>query len=556
MRVLIAAMLLCVTGLLAQERVRRENDPHHKPASQRKLEDISAIVKGRCVDGATGQPLAGCMVDVHAWGRVAGGVPEDLKRPEKVVTGADGTFEVRVLAKEQFQVSFEATLDGRWPRTGRWRYLMPGTVEDVGDVTMHMGVRAVGKIVDQDGKPVSGIMIGLDELRLYLGSERDKDDHRPLRERLDENTKSGLLAFHLHANKVRYGRTGDDGSFTSKDALPPGRCEVRLSGRGLSLVKPKHITIPKTGPMQPVTIVVREEPFLGGIVVDENGQPVQGVMLQAEFRRNGSGRIASAWSAKDGTFKIYRVEGATDKASIAIDNPGPCERAAPTGPFAWGKKDIRIELRRALMVPVRVVESGTKKAIEEFAVRAHPIGRRSSHSMDQRLRLSGHHERGKVDVTRMPRGENRITIIPKDPTLLCTTTDVTAAVDMQPVTIEVQRLVPMMVQVLDHDGQPAAKAQVLVIEPGNRPQRPGMKPRANNPRSDSLGSFSSDPSVKFDTEIYRATTDAGGQCIVYGISGRDDLILGARIGRGDTQRETGIAFGAKGNGYTITLKKP
>ena len=556
MRFLVAILLLFVVGLPAQERVRRENDPHQKPASQRKLEQISAIVKGRCVDGVTGKPLAGCSVDVHAWGRVAGGVPEDLKRPKKVVTGADGTFAVRVLAMEQFQVSFEATLDGRWPRTGRWRYLMPGTVEDVGDVAMHIGVRAVGKVVDQDGKPVSGIMIGLNELRIYLGSEHDKDDDRPLRERLDENTKSGSLAFHLHANKVRYGRTGDDGTFTSRDALPPGTCDVYLSHRGISLVEPKHITIPKTGPMQPVTIVVREEPFLGGIVVDEKGQPVKGVMLQAEFRRNGSGRIASAWSAKDGTFKIYRVEGATDKASISIDNPGPCERAAPTGPFAWGKKDIRIELRRALTVPVLVVEKGTKKPIEEFAVRAYPIGRRSSHSMDRRLRLSGHHEGGKVDVTRMPRGENRISIIPKDTTLLCTTRDVTAAVDMQAITIELQRLVPMIVQVLDHDGQPAAKTTVLVIEPGNRPQRPGQKPRAKNPRSDSLGGFSSDPSAKFDTKIYRATTDAGGQCIVYGISGRDDLILGARIGRGDTQRETGIAFGAKGNGYTITLKNP
>lgn len=45
-------------------------------------------------------------------------------------------------------MSFEAAFDGRWPRTGRWRYLVPGSVEDVGDVVMHAGVRAVGKVVD------------------------------------------------------------------------------------------------------------------------------------------------------------------------------------------------------------------------------------------------------------------------------------------------------------------------------------------------------------------------------------------------------------------------
>ena len=65
-----------------------------------------------------------------------------------------------------------------------------------------------------------------------------------LTERLLEHAETGSRAFHLHANKVRYGRTGDDGIFRSHDALPPGTHELRISGDGLTLVEPKTITIP------------------------------------------------------------------------------------------------------------------------------------------------------------------------------------------------------------------------------------------------------------------------------------------------------------------------
>ena len=60
--------------------------------------------------------------------------------------------------------------------------------------------------------------------------------------------------------------------------------------RGLTLVEPKHIVIPKEGPMKPVTVVVRQEPYLGGVVVDEQGTPISRVRLHAQFRRAGRGR--------------------------------------------------------------------------------------------------------------------------------------------------------------------------------------------------------------------------------------------------------------------------
>ncbi len=510
-------------------------------AKQRQLDQISAVVQGQCIDATTGKPLAGCRVKVRGFGgRRDPDLHEQLVKPEPVLTGDDGRFSIRVLARSDYQVGLEVTLDGRWPRTGRWRYLRPGHVEDVGQVELHEGVYARGRIVDNKGRPMPGVEVGIDELPLYIGVEKDKDRHRSLEERLRAHAESGTRVFHLHANKVRYGGSGADGLFQSKDALPPGTHKLRISHpQGLSLVEPTTITIPERGPMEPITIVVHEEPFLAGVVVDEKSQPVAGVHLMAETQH--SSRMASAVSQKDGTFKIHRIESSPDEVRISILEPGPCEPAPPTPPFPWGKHDVRIVLQRALSVDISVVEAGTGKAIEDFAVRAYPMGG-SRNSSTQTLREDGHHAGGMLTVDRVQRGPARIAVVPKDATLLPAEVDVVAAAGMAPLRFELQRLVPMMVQVLDPQGMPASRVDVLVIVAGNWQGEGEHKP-LNNPRSENLGASSSGPTVTFDTQIYQATTDEGGQCIVYGIDGRDDLILGLRGDRRRIQRVSRIAFG-------------
>jgi hypothetical protein len=49
--------------------------------------------------------------------------------------------------------------------------------------------------------------------------------------------------------------------------------------------------------------------------------------------------------------------------------------------------------------------------------------------------------------------------------------------------------------------------------------------------------------VTFDTKLSSARTDGGGQCVVYGLDGRDDLILGLRRGDEPLQRIADVAFG-------------
>ena len=116
---------------------------------------------------------------------------------------------------------------------------------------------------------------------------------------------------------------------------------------------------------------------------------------------------------------------------------------------------------------------------------------------------------------------------------------------MELLRVEVMRLVPMKLSVMDAKSQPVGNLQILVITPGNYRNSDGSE-EIRNPRREVNGVGFYPKGTTFDTEIYRATTDAAGQCIVYGIAGRKDLVLRlVRPGGKTGQRVTAVAFGAK-----------
>ena len=540
-------VLMC--GIPAQEKVRRADDARREQIKQAKL---SAIVKGQCVDGKTGEPLAGCKVVLDVWG---GGstddLPPELCKPKPVITDADGRFALRVLAHERWQIGLDISLAGRWPRTGRWRNLLPGEVADMGAIPLHRGVHAVGRVVDEQGQPMRDAMVGIEDLGLFVGSETDANAKAQRSGVGPLGVGERSRAMHFAANSVRWCRSQADGAFTSRVALPAGTFELRIGNPNVTMVYTAKITIPAEAPMDPITVVVREPPFLGGVVVDEHGLPVKGVRVSAELKRDG--RMASARTRADGTFKIYRIANCPDTVRIEVSDPGPCERTDPSKPFAWGKTGITIELQRALTVAITVVEAGTNKPVEEFAVRAFSMQAKAMNSVDRRLQLSGHHVDGKLEIPGVSRGTSRIAVIPKDPHLHCTQVDIVAEEGMESLRIEVQRLQPMMVQVLDKNGAPVANANVFVIELGNYPIHDEQS--FDDPRNLDVGSLSSNPATTFDTLVHRTVTDGGGQCIAYGIGGRKDLVIGVRVGDGKLHRDTKVAFGSSGNGHTVQLDK-
>lgn len=509
-------LALPLSGLLAAQQNGGESIQSRSAAARKAaLERISALVTGRCVDAATGAPLAGCRVLAWAWGGPPDpSVPEVLRRPKAVTTGADGRFRIRLLAREKYNANLEITAPGRIPRLAAWTRLLPDEVEDLGKVPVPTGVCAAGRVVNEKGEPIADVSIRFRELQLAFAAK-------------GERTRK--------TSGVRYTRSDAQGRFRSVDGLPPGTHPIRIHAKGVTLVT-KSITVPTAGPMQPATIVVKELPYLGGIVVDEKGKPVAGVRLSG----SGAGRMAE--SGKDGRFKLYRAGKSPDRLRLQIWDPGPCEPKSLKGKYGWGQRDIKLVLRRALTIPVQVVEAATGKPVEGFAVRAH----RRSHaisSVEHELRHSGRHAQGIARIDRIPRGRAIIQIVPKNRQLLPARIELEAKPEMKPVRIELQRLVPMKILVVDPKGKPVAGVQVRVIEPGNYPNIRGERP-LNDPRVQ-LRAYSSNPDLRFDEQIFIARTDGGGQCIVYGIDGRDDLVLYVGPTPQERDRIEGVAFGRK-----------
>lgn len=545
-RVLAYVLPFAFAALLAsQEPEQGSREARHRERMERELDTISAVVKGRCVDGETGRPLAGCKIELDAWGGSRDDqLSKELLRPSPFTTREDGLFSVRVLACEDYQVGFDASHAGCWPRTGRWRSLLAGVVEDVGDVRLYPGVVAVGKVVDDHGQPVPGIQVGITGMPLPLDSEsRAQVAVGP---RMAQ--ASPQRAIHRAANSVRYAVSGADGLFTGEGPLPPGSFHVDIANREWNLVEPVKITIPDNGPMQPVTIIVHQEPYIAGVVVDDTGAPTAGVTLEAEL--SGSGRIASGRSRQDGTFRIYRVERAPAKVRLFVREPGPCERAVLPDEHAWGDHDVRVQLRRALTVDLRVVVASTGEPVEDYAVCYHALDRPLGFSSrDHELRFPGKHEDGRLRIDCVPRGAERLGVMAKDPTLRFAWIDFVAADGMEALRVEMERMVPMMVQVLDASGLPVAHATVMVIDPGN--QR-NLGDTFSDPRNGRVIS-ANDPTARFDELLHHGTTDAGGQCIVYGLDHREDLKLVVRVGDVVRARVDKVSFGKKHGSRQIQI---
>ena len=401
-----------------------------------------AIVRGRCIAPETGAPLAGCKLEfdgrpcnselMNQYGK------QDWKDPEPIVTAADGRFEIRFVPPPPYQHHLDISCAGRVPRTARWGPFKPGQVDDLGDVPLPIGYVVKGRVLDQAGKPVPLLSVGFTNLPL------------PLREDA--------------ANDVRYGFAKDDGSFVVEVLLPAGTWPLRVDSDGCSLVAPAAVEVKAQAEPNHLVVRVQRMPSITGVVFDDRGQPVPRVYVQA---RPGAGnRMTSAWSRKDGSFTIYKRDGSPDEVRLEIDDPGPCEAVPIDGTFAWETHGLRIELPRALSFELTVVEAGTGKPIEDFAVKCHPAGK-AGHSRFTDLRLGTEpHRDGKVIVDKVWRGANVLAVVPRDPALLPSGEIPFDAVPDQlaPRRVEIVRMQAIGLQLVDTDGKAMASRKVWIVD--------------------------------------------------------------------------------------------
>jgi len=462
-----------------------------------------AVVRGRCVAEETGVGLPGCTVRVSY---VSGGkaVPA-AQCPAPVTTTASGAYELAVSPPDGSQVFVRVTAKGRVPVRFRAEAAELGGDSKL-DVELQRGVRVRGWMRDEQGKPVAG------KMTLYVTSDLARPrapgpSQRPDQKRSPFHYAPCPSTFTARSERMQpYPiEVGADGKFELEQLVPAGTAQLHLHVRGMFAVDKHHYQFVAGVPAR-LEVVMRPLPRMEGVVVDELGDPVEGVWLRAKNYRYGPGMIGV--SDAQGRFVIHRTGPALDEAPLVVLESARCEPHEELGPFAWGNLDVRVELERSPRVQVRVLRARDGSPVEQFAVRSFPI--RCSHRETQ-LQLAGEHRDGRVRVP-VRREPSRLVVVPDDPRLMYRVVDVHGADRMKPIVVRLEHMVPMQIDVVDSRGEPAAGVIVEMVLPGNARKRDTVL----DARADIMNAISNDPNIRFATIVHRATTDPGGRCIVFG----------------------------------------
>ena len=401
-----------------------------------------AKVCGRCVLADTRAPVAGAKVSLDGFEanaeRMAKHGPVVWKDPAPVMTDAEGRFEIRFVPPPPYQFGLDIRFEGHVPRTGRWSGIEFGQVIDLGEITLAKGYMVPGKVVDQQGAPVAKAMVGVKNLPLPIDST-------------------------MAANNERSGASDQNGEFVVSVPIPAGTWSIDVQGRGIKHVGPDVVRVREGRGAEPLTVTVKTMPTIEGIVVDEKGVPVEGVSLGVPIRR--SGLSPAARTGRDGKFVFHAVDDEAEPIAIEVSEPGPCEPWQSPGSYAWGSKDLRLQITRTLTFELTVVEQGTGRPVTGYAVRCHPADARNS--MQRDLRLGGQHPDGRVAVDRVARGDNLLIVVPSDPALDSSPPiEVPAAGEgIAPLRVELPRRVAVPIVVRKKDGTPVAGSLVELCEP-------------------------------------------------------------------------------------------
>ncbi len=410
-----------------------------------------ATVRGRCVD-EFGKPLAGCRV---VWNGMRNNEEEFSKwvrthydpqwqNPPAQVTGEDGTFEWVVVPHEPLRFLLAVHCPGRvemrreWNSRSRGDGLEPGATVALGDVVVAKGCEFSGRVVDTAGQPVAGVTCWLSA------------DPVP-------------AANGVHASGQFAGTTDSAGLFGDGSRLPAGTYEVGVSNRLIEEGAVWHLD--GASPWHEVKVAVLAAPEAGrvirGVVTDESGRQVRGVDVIVETQ----GVRTALECTADGAFEVVLAEG-REPAPIDVSAwRRGYERGLVRG-IKWGTSGLRIELRRAVDVELRVRDAAGRP-VEEFAAWLAPgPAFRSWSSREGQIAAFGLQPGGVVNLEGVRRGAHLLLVEPRDRERLCTSAIVAVDVlDPSPCRIDLQlpQVARRTVRVVAAEG-PVVGAEVQLIE--------------------------------------------------------------------------------------------
>lgn len=307
----------------------------------------SRTARGRIVD-ERGAPLGGVYVAAVAYEfEEAGAFGSQQLDWRAAESEADGSFRLVDLRPDLVH-ALHARLDGYASVT---REFPPGERDsldvDLGDVVLRSGVLVRGRVVDEQGEPVAGILVGL---------EGPSGDGGAAGARLAPGVSGLLLG--------RTTRCDDLGRFAFAD-LAPGSYEIGALREGTRDRPRRAFEVADGAPPVapgPIELVVPSGLAIAGRVVDRAGVPVAAnvsvdpvdpsVTTTADVETDDAGEfVASGLAAGEYSLTAYPHSLWSDDLEV--------ERhvRAQVGAVAAGSRDVRIVVQRALPLRGRVVDA-------------------------------------------------------------------------------------------------------------------------------------------------------------------------------------------------------
>lgn len=411
------------------------------------------VVRGRCVDAASGTPLARCRVQwtghqstgyATAWSR------SDWIDPPEITTGVDGTFRVEVrlpaadeeLDRGRYHLQITHARTAAWFSHCSFVVAMARGGVDYGDVRLPVGVRPRIRCEDEKGMPQPGVLLYLRPVAV----EAVRPDPG-----FDGDGPQSWISSHA------YGRTDIDGQLHLEGPLCPGEYALEVRGREASGL-PKAVKLPCADAILAVVAPVDASRVISGRVVDAAGQPVAGASLS-----DGEDGPTACVSQRDGRFTLVAEKPPTrSHADLRMAQNRRFDGWQSLGAVAWGQRDVELVVSTKDLHTF-VVRTRAGAPVEAFNLYCMRQGRASKDV----LRLSGVFPGGRA-TCRLPAGDFDVLVVPRSDQLLANGWS-TITVDPASETIEVsvRDAVARTVQVVFADDRtPVAGVWIEAVDGG------------------------------------------------------------------------------------------
>lgn len=453
------------------------------------------LVRGRCVDDATGAPLARCRVRLTghqstgysiAWSRT------DWADPPEATTAADGTFrfEVRLPAADEEldrgRYHLRITHPTHAPFFSHCAFVvaLARGGADYGDVRLPAGVRPRIRCEDTNGVAQPGVLVYVRPTAAALAALAVPPWD-------GEGPQSWIM-------RSAYRRTDVDGYLHLDDPLPAGEYLVEVREREAK-GGPATVVLPRAEPIVAVVAPLDAPRTITGRIVDESGQAVGGAVLS-----DGDDGPNACTTRGDGAFTLVCVKptGRAD-ANLRLALNSRFDGWLGLGTAAWGQRDVELRLP-AKALHTFVVRTAAGAPVEAFNVHCVRQGPGDPHV----VRLAGTFAGGRA-TCHLPDGYYRVLVAPSSERMLASDWQI-VAVDAAHEAIElvVEEATPRAVEVRFADGGGAAAGVLVEAITGAEPQPCAWVPPATVVERSGFAAPAS-------SVVASARTDANGRAVLH-----------------------------------------